>query len=120
MTSNSDRSVSGGSVPDSTDIQEEVSDLIRSEDLVLFMKGTPGRPQCGFSQRAVGVLQRYRSDFTTVDVLGDDLPAYRAALEEHSGWETIPQVYAEGEFIGGSDIVVELHENGDLRSRLPD
>lgn len=120
MTSNSDGSASHEPAPRSTEIQEEVSDLITNEELVLFMKGTPGRPQCGFSQRAVGVLQRYRADFTTVDVLGDDLPAYRAALEEHSGWETIPQIYAEGEFIGGSDIVVELHENGDLAQRLPD
>lgn len=120
MTSNSDRSGSHGSGLGSTGIAEEVSDLITNEDLVLFMKGTPGRPQCGFSQRAVGVLQRYRTDFTTVDVLGDELPDYRAALEEHSGWETIPQIYANGEFIGGSDIVVELHENGELESRLPD
>jgi monothiol glutaredoxin len=120
MPSNSDRSVSQQPGGGDQEIQAEVVDLINTEDLVLFMKGTPGRPQCGFSQRAIGVLQRYQSDFATVDVLGEDLPAYREALEAHSGWETIPQIYAEGEFIGGSDILVELHENGDLAERLPD
>lgn len=120
MTSDSERSAPPDTGRDSAEIQEEVTDLVRNEDLVLFMKGTPTRPQCGFSQRAVGVLRRYRTDFKTVDVLGEDLAAYRAALEEHSGWETIPQIYAEGEFIGGSDIVVELHENGDLEQRLPE
>jgi monothiol glutaredoxin len=102
------------------DVQARVDEAIAENDLVLFMKGTPDRPQCGFSQRAVGILRRYRTDVTTVDVLGEDLDAYREALAAHSGWETIPQAYVDGEFVGGSDILVELHEADDLASRLPE
>lgn len=102
-----------------TDLQAEVDRAIDDHDLIVFMKGTPERPRCGFSQRAVGVLSQYREEFATVDVLGPELEAYRTALESHSGWETIPQIYADGEFIGGSDILVELHENGDLAEQLP-
>jgi monothiol glutaredoxin len=105
--------------PDVEDVQAEVDRIIEDNDLVLFIKGTPDRPQCGFSQRAVGVLGRHREEFTTVNVLDGDLAAYREALEAHSGWDTIPQAYSEGEFVGGSDILVELHENGDLAEQLP-
>lgn len=104
----------------SEDVQQIVDSAIAENELVLFMKGTPDRPQCGFSQRAVGVLRRHQADFETVNVLGPNLDGFRSALETHSGWETIPQAYAEGEFIGGSDILVELHENGDLDDRLPE
>lgn len=102
------------------DIQARVDEAIAENDLVLFMKGTPNRPQCGFSQRAVGILRRYQTDVTTVDVLGEDLAAYREALASHSGWETIPQAYVDGEFVGGSDILVELHEADELAARLPE
>lgn len=118
----SDHETSGDSEHPSSgrDIQATVDEAITENDIVLFMKGTPDRPQCGFSQRAVGVLRRYRADVTTVDVLGEDLAAYREALASHSGWETIPQAYVDGEFVGGSDILVELHESGDLGARLPE
>jgi monothiol glutaredoxin len=103
---------------DSTEtVQERVDRAIADSDVVLFMKGTPERPRCGFSQRAVGLIAQYRDEFHVVNVL-EDLPAHRAALETHSGWETIPQTYVDGEFVGGSDILAELDDRGDLESTL--
>ncbi|MFW5903435.1 MAG: glutaredoxin family protein [Halolamina sp.] len=98
-------------------VRRRVDEAIETSDVVLFMKGTPERPRCGFSQRAVGLIARHRDEFRVVNVL-EDLPAYRAALERHSGWETIPQAYVDGEFVGGSDILAELDERGDLRETL--
>jgi monothiol glutaredoxin len=98
-------------------VDERVERLIDEEEVVLFMKGTPNRPQCGFSQRAVGLIARHRRDVRAVDVL-EDLPAYRAALSEHSGWETVPQVYVDGEFVGGSDVLAELDERDELAATL--
>ncbi len=102
---------------DTRDTATQVTRLIEQAPRVLFIKGTPERPQCGFSQRAVGTLAQYGVDYTTVNVLSA-LPEYRDALESHSGWETIPQLYVDGEFIGGSDIIVELAERGELEDRL--
>lgn len=98
-------------------VRQRVDEAIETSDVVLFMKGTPERPRCGFSQRAAGLIARYRDEFAVVNVLGD-LPAYRAALEAHSGWETVPQTYVDGEFVGGSDVLAELDERGELRERL--
>jgi monothiol glutaredoxin len=98
-------------------VQTTVDDSIASTEVVLFMKGTKEQPRCGFSQRAVGLISQHCEEFQTVNVL-DALPEYRAALAEHSGWETIPQVYVDGEFVGGSDILSELEERGDLASTL--
>ena len=101
--------------------QDEVNDLVDEtldeNDLVLFMKGTPLMPQCGYSRKALGLLQQYRDDVETVDVLAS-LDEFRTALERHSGWETIPQVYVDGEFIGGSDVLEELDERGELAAEL--
>ncbi|WP_435335242.1 glutaredoxin family protein [Haloarchaeobius sp. TZWWS8] len=101
--------------------QEEVDDLVRetieSNDVVLFMKGTEMMPQCGYSDRALGLIRQYRDDYETVDVL-QSLGEFRAALEEYSGWETIPQTYVKGEFVGGSDILAELDERGELDETL--
>ncbi|WEL21574.1 glutaredoxin family protein [Halorhabdus sp. BNX81] len=102
---------------DAETVTEYVERVIEENDVVLFMKGTPQRPQCGFSQRAVGLIRAHRDDFETVDVL-DALPEYRAALEAQSGWETIPQTYVDGEFVGGSDILAEHEESGDLAETL--
>lgn len=102
---------------ESDEVASRVEKLIADNDRVLFIKGEPQRPQCGFSQRAVGTLARYDVDFEAVNVL-TDLPAYRAALESRSGWKTIPQLYVDGEFVGGSDIIVELAERGDLEETL--
>jgi Glutaredoxin-related protein len=99
------------------DTTTQVNRLIEQEPRVLFIKGTPDKPQCGFSQRAVGTLAEYGREFAIVNVLSA-LPEYRTALESHSGWETIPQLYVDGEFIGGSDIIVELAERGELEERL--
>lgn len=118
MATDPDDSAAGDT--DQRDPQTIVDEAIAENDLVLFMKGTPDRPQCGFSQRAIGVLRHYDVDPVTIDVLGPDLEAFRSALAAHSGWETIPQAYVEGEFVGGSDILVERHENDDLTARLPD
>lgn len=99
------------------EVQDRVDTAIEENEVVLFMKGTELMPQCGYSRRALGLLSQYRDDVETVNVL-DALDAYRSALEDHSGWETIPQIYVNGEFIGGSDIVAELDERGDLEETL--
>jgi monothiol glutaredoxin len=99
------------------EVTERVESAIEQNDVVLFMKGTEHMPQCGYSRRAVGLLKQYRDDVETVDVL-EALDQYRAALEEHSGWETIPQTFVDGEFIGGSDILAELDERGELETEL--
>lgn len=95
------------------EIEERVDELIESNDVVLFMKGNRLMPQCGYSARAVELLGKHREEFETVDVL-PALDAYRAALKKHSGWETIPQAYVNGDFVGGSDILSELDERDEL------
>jgi len=98
-------------------VDERVESAIAENDVVLFMKGTPLMPQCGFSDRALGLLGRHLEEFETVDVL-ESLAEYRVALKRHSGWETIPQTYVEGEFVGGSDVLAELEERGELAATL--
>ena len=101
--------------------QEEVDDIVDSaienNDVVLFMKGTPMMPQCGYSDRALRLLQEYREEFETVDVL-QSIDEFRVALERHSGWTTTPQAFVDGEFVGGSDVLMELHEREELASTL--
>ncbi len=106
-----------GSELSAEEVQERVDETIENNEVVLFMKGTELMPQCGYSRKALGLLTQYRNDVETVDVL-EALDQYRAALESHSGWETIPQVFVDGEFVGGSDIVEELDERGELESKL--
>ncbi len=98
-------------------VHSEVDQIIADNDVVLFMKGNRLMPQCGYSRRALELLSRHVDEFETVDVL-PALPAYRAALESHSGWETIPQTYVDGEFIGGSDVLAEMEERGELEATL--
>jgi monothiol glutaredoxin len=102
---------------DQEEVSENVDTVIENNDVVLFMKGTQLMPQCGYSRRAIGLLSKYRDDVETVDVL-ESLPEYREALEERSGWETIPQTFVDGEFVGGSDILAELEERGELEATL--
>ena len=102
---------------DADAVQERVDDAIADNEVVLFMKGSAMMPQCGYSKRAIGILQQYRDDVETVDAL-QNLDAFRAALNEHSGWETIPQAFVDGEFIGGSDIIAELDERVELAEKL--
>jgi monothiol glutaredoxin len=99
------------------EVQAAVDDAIESNDVVLFMKGNRLMPQCGYSQRAVNLISQYVEEFETVDTL-PALGEYRAALEDHSGWETIPQTFVDGEFVGGSDILAELDERGELEETL--
>ncbi|WP_290810002.1 glutaredoxin [Halovivax sp.] len=102
---------------DQNEVNEHVDDLLAEEEVVLFMKGNELMPQCGYSRRALGLIAQHREDVETVDVL-ESLDEYRAALERHSGWETIPQTFVDGEFVGGSDILVELDERGELAETL--
>jgi monothiol glutaredoxin len=99
------------------EVRERVDEAIENNEVVLFMKGTARMPQCGYSKRALGLVGRYRDDIETVDTL-QNLDAFREALESHSGWETIPQTFVDGEFVGGSDILAELDERGDLAETL--
>jgi monothiol glutaredoxin len=103
----------------SEEVREQVETTIEENEVVLFMKGTPLMPQCGYSRRALGLIDQYRDDFATVDVL-EALDSYRAELKRHSDWETIPQTYVDGEFVGGSDIIAELDERGELEETLTD
>jgi monothiol glutaredoxin len=97
--------------------KQQVDETIANNEVVLFMKGTELMPQCGYSRRALGLITQHREDVETVDVLAA-LDAYREALEAHSGWETIPQTFVDGEFVGGSDILAELDERGELAETL--
>jgi monothiol glutaredoxin len=99
------------------EVQERVDETIADNEVVLFMKGTALMPQCGYSRKALGLIQQHRDDVATVNVL-EALDSYRDALSDHSGRETIPQTFVDGEFVGGSDILEQLHENGDLAETL--
>ena len=96
-----------------TSARERIEDLVRDNDIVLFMKGTQLFPQCGFSSRAVAILDHLRVPFKKVDVLQD--PDIRQGIKDYSEWPTIPQLYVKGEFVGGSDIMMEMFESGELK-----
>lgn len=98
-------------------VQEQIKELVSSNRVVLFMKGTKQFPQCGFSARAVQILQAADcQDFITVNVLEND--DIRQGIKEYADWPTIPQLYVNGEFIGGSDIMMEMFEAGELAEVL--
>ncbi|WP_277553217.1 glutaredoxin family protein [Halobaculum limi] len=97
--------------------RERVQEALANNDVVLFMKGNRLMPQCGYSKRALGLIGQHVEEFETVDVL-PALPEFREALEAESGWETIPQTFVDGEFVGGSDILAELDERGELAETL--
>ena len=102
-----------------TDSQQRIAELVKANDVLLFMKGSASFPQCGFSGRAVQVLQACGVDLKTlktVNVLEDE--AIRNGIKEYSNWPTIPQLYIKGEFIGGSDIMAEMYEKGELQQAL--
>ena len=96
------------------DVQSRIEKEINSNDVVLFMKGTPVFPQCGFSSMVSQVLSHIGVEFKGVDVLAE--PTLRDGIKSFSDWPTIPQLYYKGEFIGGSDIVKEMYENGELKA----
>ena len=99
-------------------LNEQISDVIATEPVTLFMKGTPQMVMCGNSHRALQALHAAGAPVTAVDVLPD--PRIRQELSEISGWPTIPQVFVKGELIGGADITEELFESGELRQKLDD
>jgi len=102
-----------------SDTQQRIDDLVKHNDILLFMKGTASFPQCGFSGRAVQVLKACGVDpkaITTVNVLED--AEIREGIKGYSNWPTIPQLYIKGEFVGGSDIMMEMYENGELQTML--
>ena len=97
-------------------IVEEIEQMISQNPVVLYMKGTPDFPQCGFSGRVVNILRQCKINFVGVNVLEDE--AIRQGIKDYANWPTIPQLYVKGEFIGGCDIVSELYENGELQGVL--
>jgi monothiol glutaredoxin len=99
-----------------SDANSRIDEIVKSSDVVLFMKGTELFPQCGFSSRAVAILDHLGVGFQTVDVLQD--PEIRQGIKAYSDWPTIPQLYVKGEFVGGSDIMMEMFEAGELQQLL--
>ena len=97
-------------------IRDRIGSAIAENDVVLFMKGTPQFPQCGFSAAVVNVLSEHGVPFAAVNVLEDD--ALRQGIKDYANWPTIPQLYVKGEFVGGCDIVREMHQNGELEQVL--
>ncbi|MDX8381924.1 MAG: Grx4 family monothiol glutaredoxin [Ghiorsea sp.] len=97
-------------------IHDQLSEVIKSNDVLLFMKGTPQMPQCGFSQRVCAILQEQDVPFAAINVLLD--PSVREGIKAYSDWPTIPQLYVKGEFVGGCDIISEMHEDGELATLL--
>ena len=99
-------------------VHQRIAEIVNSSDVVLFMKGTPLFPQCGFSSRAVAILDHLGVAYESVDVLQDQL--VRQGIKAFSDWPTIPQLYVKGEFVGGSDIMMEMYEAGELQQLMTD
>ena len=98
------------------DIMEQIKEQIETHDILLYMKGSPKLPQCGFSSRAVQVLIACDAKFGYVDILAN--PEIRTNLPKYANWPTFPQLWIKGELIGGSDIISEMHESGDLQNLI--
>lgn len=97
-------------------VLQQIDQVVKNNSVVLFMKGTPDFPQCGFSQRVAAILSSYEIPFSAVNILLNE--EVRQGIKEYSDWPTIPQLYVKQEFIGGCDIVTEMHENGELEEIL--
>ena len=109
--------------PKKKDVPEELSDVVKLIDsqvkentVMLYMKGTPSRPQCGFSSQAVRILNAVGADFSSVNVL--EYPTIREGVKIYSEWPTIPQLYVKGEFVGGCDIITAMYNDGELQKLL--
>jgi monothiol glutaredoxin len=101
----------------SADVQQRIREQVTTHPVVLYMKGNPQFPQCGFSANAVGILKALGvKEVFTVDVLQD--PEIRNGIKEYANWPTIPQLYINGEFVGGSDIMTEMYQSGELKQML--
>jgi monothiol glutaredoxin len=94
-------------------VQDRIRQQVEGNKIILYMKGTPDFPQCGFSGRAVNLLRACGAEFAAVDVLAD--AEIREGIKQYANWPTIPQLYIKGQLIGGSDIMLELHQNGELQ-----
>ena len=94
------------------ELEQQIKDDIENNPIILYMKGTKEIPMCGFSNSVVQALNHYGVDYKDINILED--PNIRVKLSEHSGWPTIPQLFVKGELIGGADITIELHQNGQL------
>ena len=101
-----------------TDIATQIDNDVKTNDVVLFMKGTPDMPMCGFSGRSVQILQNLGVPFKGVNVL--DSAELRQGIKDYTNWPTIPQLYVKGEFVGGSDILMEMFQSGELKQLLAD
>jgi monothiol glutaredoxin len=99
-----------------TAVRERIDEIVRNNDIVLFMKGTALFPQCGFSSRAIAILDHLAVPFETVDVLQD--AEIRQGIKDYSEWPTVPQLYVKGEFVGGSDIMMEMFQAGELQQLI--
>ena len=99
-----------------SDTNQRITDIVGANDVVLFMKGTPLFPQCGFSSRAIAILDHCGVAYDSVDVLQD--MEIRQGIKAYSDWPTIPQLYVKGEFLGGSDIMMEMFEAGELKQLM--
>ena len=99
-----------------SDTNARIAEIVNTNDVVLFMKGTPLFPQCGFSSRAVAILEHLGVPYQGVDVLQD--MEIRSGIKAYSDWPTIPQLYVKGEFVGGSDIMMEMYESGELKELI--
>ena len=97
-------------------VQDRIKQQVADNAIILFMKGTPQFPQCGFSGRATQILNACGAKFASVNVLAD--PDVREGIKQFSNWPTVPQLYIKGQFIGGSDIMTELYENGELQKLI--
>ena len=95
------------------DEHSRIDEIVKNNDVVLFMKGTALFPQCGFSSRAIAILDHLGVSYETVDVLQD--PEIRQGIKDYSDWPTVPQLYVKGQFVGGSDIMMEMFESGELK-----
>lgn len=98
------------------ELKERIDSLVNQDKIVVFMKGSKLMPQCGFSNNVVQIINTCGVPFTTFDVLSD--PEIRQGIKEYSSWPTIPQVYINGEFVGGSDIMIELYQSGELQQMV--
>jgi monothiol glutaredoxin len=98
------------------DINTRIQDLVTQNKVLVFMKGSKLMPQCGFSNNVVQILNMLGVSYETIDVLSD--PDIRQGIKEYSNWPTIPQVYVNGEFLGGSDILIDLYQKGELQEKI--
>ena len=98
------------------EVKQRIEQLINNNKILIFMKGSKLMPQCGFSNNVVQILNSLGAPYETIDVLSD--PEIRQGIKEYSNWPTIPQIYINGEFVGGSDIAIELYQSGELQQMV--